>query len=171
MLPIFLNFYGKKKSLLISLAAFELLEFEKWPQVVLRNYNFGEESSPVHSYSTNEGTTIYGHFNYKNQTDRNVLVTKPVLYQLRERLLSSEFNDCILLFSDLPTVDIERCVQDSIQIFCATPKSLTFRRFGSNGSNRTSRCVQIQFYYLFAVCIKSVTRLDGRSKTPQREEG
>ena len=26
-----------------------------------------------------------------------------------------------------------RCVQDSIQIFCATPKSLTFRRFGSSG--------------------------------------
>ena len=54
-----------------------------------------------------------------------------ILYQLRDRLLNSEFNDCILLFSDLPTVDIEKCVKDSIQIFCSTPKSLTFRKFGS----------------------------------------
>ena len=47
----------EEKSLLISLAAFELLEFEKWPQLVLRNYNFGEESSPVLSYSTDEAKT------------------------------------------------------------------------------------------------------------------
>ena len=32
-----------------------------------------------------------------------------ILLQLRERLLEAEFNDCILLFSDLPAVDIERC--------------------------------------------------------------
>ena len=51
--------------------------------------------------------------------------------QLRERLLSAEFNDCILLFSDLPAVDIERCVKDSVHIFCTTPKSLTWRKFGS----------------------------------------
>ena len=38
--------------MLIPLAAFELLKFEKWPQVVLRNPNFDEESSPVLSYST-----------------------------------------------------------------------------------------------------------------------
>ena len=42
----------EEKNLLISLAAFELLKFEKWPQVVLRKHNFGEESSPVLSYST-----------------------------------------------------------------------------------------------------------------------
>lgn len=54
-----------------------------------------------------------------------------VLYQLRERLLAAEFNDCILLFSDLPAIDIEKCVKDSIQIFCTTPKSLTYRKFGS----------------------------------------
>ena len=51
--------------------------------------------------------------------------------QLRERLLSAEFNDCILLFRDLPAVDIERCVKDSVHIFCTTPKSLTWRKFGS----------------------------------------
>ena len=53
------------------------------------------------------------------------------LNQLRERLLSAEFNDCILLFSDLPAVDIERCVKDSVHIFCTTPKSLTWRKFGT----------------------------------------
>ncbi len=54
-----------------------------------------------------------------------------ILYQLRERLLAAEFNDCILLFSDLPAIDIEKCVSDSVQIFCSTPKSLTYRKYGS----------------------------------------
>ena len=47
----FLKFLLEGKSFLISLAAFELLKFEKWPQV-LQNHYFGEESSPVLSYST-----------------------------------------------------------------------------------------------------------------------
>ena len=42
-------------------------------------------------------------------------VALAILYQLRDRLLDAEFNDCILLFSDLPAIDIERCVKDSIQ--------------------------------------------------------
>ena len=46
----FPKFLWEEKSLLISLAAFELLKFEKWPQVVLRNHNFGKESSPVLLY-------------------------------------------------------------------------------------------------------------------------
>ena len=49
---VFLKFLLEGKSFLISLAAFELLKFEKWPQAVLGNHNFGEESSPVLSYST-----------------------------------------------------------------------------------------------------------------------
>ena len=55
-------------------------------------------------------------------------VALAILTQLRARLLDAEFNDCILLFSDLPAIDIEECVNDSIRIFCATPKSLTFRQ-------------------------------------------
>ncbi|XP_059151921.1 TBC domain-containing protein kinase-like protein [Physella acuta] len=51
-----------------------------------------------------------------------------ILQQLRDRLLSFGFNECILLFSDMPEIDIERCVQDSIKIFCSTPKSATFRQ-------------------------------------------
>ncbi|KAK7096693.1 TBC domain-containing protein kinase-like protein [Littorina saxatilis] len=57
-----------------------------------------------------------------------------ILYQLRDRLLSFGFNECILLFSDLPEIDIERCVQDSIRIFCATPKSAAYRQH-----NKTSK--------------------------------
>ncbi|ELU03407.1 hypothetical protein CAPTEDRAFT_220004 [Capitella teleta] len=51
-----------------------------------------------------------------------------ILYQLRDQLLSFGFNECILLFSDMPEIDIERCVQDSIRIFCLTPKSATYRQ-------------------------------------------
>eukprot|EP00095_Tigriopus_kingsejongensis_P010865 snap_masked-scaffold864_size87066-processed-gene-0.0 protein:Tk10865 transcript:snap_masked-scaffold864_size87066-processed-gene-0.0-mRNA-1 annotation:"hypothetical protein CAPTEDRAFT_220004" len=54
-----------------------------------------------------------------------------ILYQLRERLLQAEFNDCILLFSDIPAIDIEKCVNDSIRIFCTTPNSITYRKYGS----------------------------------------
>ncbi len=59
-----------------------------------------------------------------------------ILQQLRERLLSSEFNECILLFSDMPAIDIDKCVQDSIKIFCTTPRSLTYRRFGEAGQGQ-----------------------------------
>jgi TBC domain-containing protein kinase-like protein len=43
-------------------------------------------------------------------------VALSILYRLRESLLKAEFNDCILLFSDLPAIDIELCVKDSIQV-------------------------------------------------------
>ena len=49
--------------------------------------------------------------------------------QLRDTLLESGFNECILLFSDMPEIDIERCVKDSIEIFCSTPKSITYRQY------------------------------------------
>ena len=51
-------------------------------------------------------------------------VALAILYQLRDRLLDAEFNDCILLFSDLPAIDIERCVKDSIQVKIAKPIGL-----------------------------------------------
>uniref|UniRef100_A0A672LIF9 TBC domain-containing protein kinase-like protein n=1 Tax=Sinocyclocheilus grahami TaxID=75366 RepID=A0A672LIF9_SINGR len=49
-----------------------------------------------------------------------------ILQQLRDRLLANGFNECILLFSDLPEIDIERCVRESINLFCWTPKSATY---------------------------------------------
>ncbi|XP_066253583.1 TBC domain-containing protein kinase-like protein isoform X1 [Euwallacea similis] len=50
-----------------------------------------------------------------------------ILTQLRDRLLSSGFNECILLFSDLPEVDIEKCVILSMATYNSTPQSITSR--------------------------------------------
>ncbi|KAM7291014.1 hypothetical protein ISCGN_027590, partial [Ixodes scapularis] len=57
-----------------------------------------------------------------------------ILQQLRSDLLSFGFNECILLFSDMPEIDIQRCVHDSIRIFCSTPQSATFRAHAKPGS-------------------------------------
>ncbi|VEN40483.1 unnamed protein product [Callosobruchus maculatus] len=52
-----------------------------------------------------------------------------VLTQLRDRLLNSGFNECILLFSDLPEVDIEKSVILSAETFQKTPGSITHREY------------------------------------------
>lgn len=51
-----------------------------------------------------------------------------ILEQLREQLLSFGFNECILLFSDMPGVDIDRVVRDAKRIFCNTPRTASMRR-------------------------------------------
>lgn len=51
-----------------------------------------------------------------------------ILKQLRDSLLTSGFNECILLFSDLPEIDIELCVKDSMSMYQRTPASITYRR-------------------------------------------
>ncbi|XP_019717369.1 TBC domain-containing protein kinase-like protein isoform X2 [Hippocampus comes] len=68
-----------------------------------------------------------------------------ILQQLRDRLLANGFNECILLFSDLPEIDIERCVRESINFFFWTPKSATYRQHaqppkvsGDNGLGKTT---------------------------------
>ncbi|XP_061573370.1 TBC domain-containing protein kinase-like protein [Cololabis saira] len=68
-----------------------------------------------------------------------------ILQQLRDRLLANGFNECILLFSDLPEIDIERCVHESIILFRSTPKSATYRQHaqppkvaGDNGFGKTT---------------------------------
>ncbi|KAM9329778.1 TBC domain-containing protein kinase-like protein isoform 2-T2 [Gastrophryne carolinensis] len=76
-----------------------------------------------------------------------------ILQQLRVRLLANGFNECILLFSDLPEIDIERCVRESINIFCWTPKSATYRQHAqapksasdSNGMSRPSSSINVDF--------------------------
>ncbi|XP_076831025.1 TBC domain-containing protein kinase-like protein isoform X2 [Brachyhypopomus gauderio] len=62
-----------------------------------------------------------------------------ILQQLRDRLLANGFNECILLFSDLPEIDIERCVRESITLFCWTPKSATYRQH-AQPSKPTNDC-------------------------------
>lgn len=51
-----------------------------------------------------------------------------ILEQLRDQLLSFGFNECILLFSDMPVVDMERVVREAKKIFCNTPRSASMRR-------------------------------------------
>ncbi|KAJ8921997.1 hypothetical protein NQ315_008635 [Exocentrus adspersus] len=62
-----------------------------------------------------------------------------VLTQLRDRLLSSGFNECILLFSDLPEVDIEKCVILSTGTFRSTPKSITAREHENEEFSRKDK--------------------------------
>ncbi|XP_045492312.1 TBC domain-containing protein kinase-like protein [Colias croceus] len=52
-----------------------------------------------------------------------------ILRQLRDTLLDSGFNECILLFSDLPEIDIGECVKESIEMSRSTPRSISYRRF------------------------------------------
>lgn len=57
-----------------------------------------------------------------------LLVGLAILKQLRDFLLTSGFNECILLFSDLPEIDIEQCVKDSMTMYQKTPTSITYRK-------------------------------------------
>lgn len=57
------------------------------------------------------------------------MVGLAILKQLRDSLLTSGFNECILLFSDLPEIDIELCVKDSMIMYQNTPSSITYRKY------------------------------------------
>ncbi|XP_043516498.1 TBC domain-containing protein kinase-like protein isoform X2 [Frieseomelitta varia] len=61
-----------------------------------------------------------------------LLVGLAILKQLRDSLLTSGFNECILLFSDLPEIDIELCVKDSMMMYQNTPPSITYRKHQFN---------------------------------------
>jgi TBC domain-containing protein kinase-like protein len=69
-----------------------------------------------------------------------------ILQQLRDQLLKFGFNECILLFSDMPEIDIDKCVQDSIRIFCSTPKSATYRQH-AHSPKATTRSKPVHSYY------------------------
>lgn len=51
-----------------------------------------------------------------------------ILKQLKTTLLESGFNECILLFSDLPDIVMETCVNDSQKMYEKTPKSICHRK-------------------------------------------
>lgn len=52
-----------------------------------------------------------------------------ILKQLKSTLILSGFNECILLFSDLPDIVIESCVKDSEAMYQFTPKSISYRKY------------------------------------------
>ncbi|KAG8040190.1 hypothetical protein G9C98_000760 [Cotesia typhae] len=66
-----------------------------------------------------------------------LMVGLAILKQLRDALLNSGFNECILLFSDLPEVDIELCVKDSMDMYTNTPMSITYRKYQFDQSKAT----------------------------------
>ncbi|OQV14537.1 TBC domain-containing protein kinase-like protein [Hypsibius exemplaris] len=57
-----------------------------------------------------------------------------LLTQLRSQLLSCGFNECILLFSDFPDLDIQQCLNRAKDMFNVTPKCATFRNHARNVS-------------------------------------
>ena len=70
-----------------------------------------------------------------------------ILEQFREQLLSFSFNECILMFSDMPGIDIEICVKDSIKLFNHTPPSASLRQ-QDNPNNRIKAPAEEQFMNL-----------------------
>jgi hypothetical protein len=56
------------------------------------------------------------------------LVTISLLYAHREKLLEMNFNECILFFSNLPTMNVPLCIAYSLWMHRITPPSL-FEKF------------------------------------------
>ena len=75
------------------------------------------------------------YLNYAGNSSFPLCIGVGILHQLRSRLLQSDFNECILLFSDLPEINIDVVVEKAVQIFCQTPKSATYR-FNAGNTNQ-----------------------------------
>ncbi|KAG9285348.1 hypothetical protein G9A89_010823 [Geosiphon pyriformis] len=68
-----------------------------------------------------------------------------ILRQLREVLLSSEFNECILIFSEsFPEVDIEKCIQSALSMCKVTPPSVIYRVHDPNSKPHQSNDKKFQ---------------------------
>ncbi|XP_055331674.1 TBC domain-containing protein kinase-like protein [Paramacrobiotus metropolitanus] len=50
-----------------------------------------------------------------------------LLHSLKDKLLGFGFNECILLFSDFPDLNIQQCLKTAKEMFRHTPKSATYR--------------------------------------------
>lgn len=64
-----------------------------------------------------------------------------VLQQLKNALLASGFNECILLFSDLPDIVMETCMVSSQRMYTSTPKSISFRQHVLHGCDEPGEFV------------------------------
>ncbi|CAI8006071.1 TBC domain-containing protein kinase-like protein, partial [Geodia barretti] len=51
-----------------------------------------------------------------------------ILQHLRDDLLTFDFNECILMFSDMPDIDIQACIHDAVRAYLATPPSTYLRK-------------------------------------------
>jgi TBC domain-containing protein kinase-like protein len=101
-----------------------------------------------------------------------------ILKQLRTILLNSDFNECILLFSELPEINIQKCVQDSLIIFNNTPSTCLYLRYlnGDNDGNlemasvnlsetKNEPCPRIGLKNLLSLIDKNLLVIDIRSIT------
>jgi len=76
---------------------------------------------PLHKIFHLWDTLLLGNSNYP------LCVGMAILLQLRSQLLESQFNECILLFSEMPSVDIDQVVSQSKIIFDSVPNSVLHR--------------------------------------------
>lgn len=82
-----------------------------------------------------------------------------ILSQLRNQILSYSFNDCILIFSDLPEIKMDACVKEAMTLFKQTPKSSVLRGWVPLGELRSQLCPQIEINDL-ATMVKNNSSYD-----------
>ncbi|KRX98408.1 TBC domain-containing protein kinase-like protein [Trichinella pseudospiralis] len=64
-----------------------------------------------------------------------------VLCDMEDRLLHCEFNECIILFSDVPEINVENCLKKALEIYQLAPKTLLYqRRLSAVFVNGKSNC-------------------------------
>lgn len=95
-------------------------------------------------------------------------VAAAILRHLRHQLLNFSFNDCILLFSDMPDINIELIVSESVQLLQQTPASLTFRHhapLGGAAANAAHASLGLQPAVLTALSdLSSITLSEQRGE-------
>ncbi|KAL1920907.1 uncharacterized protein VTP21DRAFT_11542 [Calcarisporiella thermophila] len=68
-----------------------------------------------------------------------------ILQQMRDVLLHSEFNECIMIFSEsFPEVDIERCIQTALSMCKVTPPSAMHRVHDDNSLSTENSKVNLE---------------------------
>lgn len=83
-----------------------------------------------------------------------------IMIQLRPRLISAHFNDAILLFSDLPDLNIERIVQDSQALYRMVPTSCTYRRYSSHHLREAHSLGHLEVNELKQLCCPRISATD-----------
>ncbi|VDM96316.1 unnamed protein product [Thelazia callipaeda] len=88
-----------------------------------------------------------------------------IMEQLRTRLITSHFNDAILLFSDLPDINMERLVQNSLNYYHDVPSSCTFRQHASKHVREEYIMKHYSLTELSTFCCPRISAVDVRRLT------
>ncbi|PRP83678.1 TBC domain-containing protein kinase-like protein-like [Planoprotostelium fungivorum] len=87
-------------------------------------------------YAVSWYLTLFSHFLHLDKIFNcwDILLVSPfslihfmavaIMKQLRKDILSVDFNNCIFLFSNLPAINIQKAIEDSVSMFNCTPPSL-----------------------------------------------